>query len=252
MTKTKEEAISNLESLYNEIYNKDSDRYTYAEAIDMAIEALKANVVSHAVSREDYHNLLTALDDIDRALREYQAKEEQLSAESVSREPLDIFARMYRAERESARSGDTEVVSADDVSQLNFGTPITTTESLADVLPMEWSKEVLSGEKQVEVRADDLDLNRAECLIDAPSALPSAEARPYCVLEPRLPFRKPKTWHEKNDHTYICGDCGFEQAIYGNIDEYNCCPRCGIYKEYVDYGCMFPQKRTPYREDGEE
>lgn len=158
MTQTREEAISNLESLYNEIYNEDSDGYTYAEAIDMAIEALKVNVVSRAVSREDYHNLLTALDDIDKALREYQAKEEQLLA----------------------------------------------------------------------------------------------EARPYCVLEPRPLFRKPKTWHEKNGHTYICGDCGFEQAIYGNINEYNCCPRCGVYKEYVDYGCMFPQKRTPYREDGEE
>ena len=127
------------------------------ERLDDKVAELEEQLAD-TVSREDYHNLLMASKDIDRALREYQAKEEQLSA----------------------------------------------------------------------------------------------EARPYCVLEPRLPFRKPKTWHEKNGHTYICGDCGFEQAIYGNIDEYNCCPRCGVYKEYVDYGCMFPQKRTPYREDGEE
>lgn len=41
-----------------------------------------------------------------------------------------------------------------DVSQLNFRAPITMTESLADVSPMEWSKDVLSGEKKVEVKAD--------------------------------------------------------------------------------------------------
>lgn len=80
-------------------------------------------------------------------------------------------------------------------------------------------------------------------------SLPSAEAPPYCVLGQRPPWSEPKTWHEKNGHTYICGACGFEQAIYGNINEYNCCPRCGVYKEYVDYGGIFPQKRTPYRED---
>ena len=79
--------------------------------------------------------------------------------------------------------------------------------------------------------------------------VPSAEAPPYCALESGPSFKKPKTWHEKNSNTYICGDCGFEQAIYGNINEYNCCPRCGVYKEYVDYGCLFPQKRTPYREE---
>ena len=37
---TREEAIDNLESLYNEVYNEDSDGYIYAEAIDIAIEAL--------------------------------------------------------------------------------------------------------------------------------------------------------------------------------------------------------------------
>lgn len=34
-------------------------------------------------------------------------------------------------------------------------------------------------------------------------------------------------WIEKNSHTYICDHCGFEQAIYGNLDEYNYCPNCG-------------------------
>lgn len=38
---TREEAINNLESLYNEVYNEDSDGYNYAIALDMAIEALK-------------------------------------------------------------------------------------------------------------------------------------------------------------------------------------------------------------------
>ena len=44
-----------------------------------------------------------------------------------------------------------------DVGQLSFGTPITMTESLTDVSPMEWSKDVLSGEKKVEVKADNKD-----------------------------------------------------------------------------------------------
>ena len=38
---TKEEAINNLKDLWNEVYNEDSDGYIYAEAIDMAIEALQ-------------------------------------------------------------------------------------------------------------------------------------------------------------------------------------------------------------------
>lgn len=33
-------------------------------------------------------------------------------------------------------------------------------------------------------------------------------------------------WIEKNSHTYICSNCGFEQPIYGNLYEYNFCPRC--------------------------
>jgi len=86
---------------------------------------------------------------------------------------------------------------------------------------------------------------------NAINSLPSAEAPPYCVLGQRPPWSEPRTWHEKNSHTYICGDCGFEQAIYGNINEYNCCPRCGIYKEYVDFGGIFPKERTPYREESE-
>ena len=44
---TREEAINNLESLYNEVYNEDSDGYTYAEAIDMAIESLQKDIERH-------------------------------------------------------------------------------------------------------------------------------------------------------------------------------------------------------------
>lgn len=44
---TREEAINNLESLYNEIYNEDSDGYIYAEAIDMAIESLQRDIERH-------------------------------------------------------------------------------------------------------------------------------------------------------------------------------------------------------------
>lgn len=44
---TREEAINNLESLYNEVYNEDSDGYVYAEAIDMAIESLQKDIERH-------------------------------------------------------------------------------------------------------------------------------------------------------------------------------------------------------------
>ena len=56
----------------------------YTDAINVLTEVrerIKALPSAEAVSRKDYHNLLTASNDIDRALREYQAKEEQLSAE---------------------------------------------------------------------------------------------------------------------------------------------------------------------------
>ena len=42
---TREEAIDKLQDLWNEVYNEDSDGYDYAEAIDMAIEALSAEAV---------------------------------------------------------------------------------------------------------------------------------------------------------------------------------------------------------------
>lgn len=181
---TKEEAVKKFREIRS-FMKADNNLFpitTLGEAIDMAIFALSADgdlinrtdairevewalasckswksalmtlPSADVVSREDYHNLLMASDDIDRALREYQAKDENPSAEAASREPLDIFARMYRAERESARSDDAEAVSAD---------------------------------------------------------------RPH------------GEWIEKNSHTYICDHCGFEQAIYGNLDEYNYCPNCG-------------------------
>ena len=39
---TKKQSIDYLKDLWNEVYNEDSDGYNYAEAIDMAIEALQA------------------------------------------------------------------------------------------------------------------------------------------------------------------------------------------------------------------
>jgi hypothetical protein len=53
------------------------------EAVYLDMRAtISALPSADAVSREDYHNLLTASNDIDRALKEYQAKEEQLSADA--------------------------------------------------------------------------------------------------------------------------------------------------------------------------
>ena len=39
---TKSEAIAKLDDLRDEVYNEDSDGYTYAQAIDLAIESLSA------------------------------------------------------------------------------------------------------------------------------------------------------------------------------------------------------------------
>ena len=41
---TRDEAINNLNDLWNEVYNEDSDGYVYAEAIDIAIESLQNEV----------------------------------------------------------------------------------------------------------------------------------------------------------------------------------------------------------------
>ena len=34
-------------------------------------------------------------------------------------------------------------------------------------------------------------------------------------------------WIRKNYHTYICNQCGYEEAIYGNVEEYRFCSHCG-------------------------
>jgi rubrerythrin len=116
-----EDAKRNLDMTMCSIFELDTHYDLSAEVVPLSVvdkiseecERLEDRVaeleeqLADTVSREDYHNLLMASNDIDRALREYQAKEEQL-AEAVSCEPLDIFARMYRAERKSARGGDAE------------------------------------------------------------------------------------------------------------------------------------------------
>lgn len=44
---TIEEAINNLEDLWNEVYNEDFDGYDYAMAIDMAIKSLQKDIERH-------------------------------------------------------------------------------------------------------------------------------------------------------------------------------------------------------------
>lgn len=69
---TREEAINNLESLYNEVYNEDSDGYAYAEAIDMAIEALKAEG-AQGIGR--YENAMQKLREMPKYLNGIKAKQ---------------------------------------------------------------------------------------------------------------------------------------------------------------------------------
>lgn len=54
---TKSEAIEKLDDLRDEVYNEDSDGHSYAQAIDMATESLRADTVS----RSQYQGLLNAI-----------------------------------------------------------------------------------------------------------------------------------------------------------------------------------------------
>ena len=77
---TREEAIAILTET-QVVYFAPNGKQKAQEALDMAIEALS----SDTVSRETYHNLVIASNDIDRALREYQDKEENGELVSVVR-----------------------------------------------------------------------------------------------------------------------------------------------------------------------
>ena len=100
----REDAIDAVHKYFNDAINNESrginkdgyDVFTDAKSVNallyhnkMVSKALSALPSAEVVSREDYHNLLMALNDIDRALREYQAKEEQLLAEAVQGEWID-------------------------------------------------------------------------------------------------------------------------------------------------------------------
>lgn len=93
----REDAIDAVHKYFNDAINNEPrginkdgyDVFTDAKSVNallyhnkMVSKALSALPSAEVVSREDYHNLLMASNDIDRALREYQAKEEQLSVEA--------------------------------------------------------------------------------------------------------------------------------------------------------------------------
>lgn len=139
---TREEAIYRLKNIAW-LYGS-AEREQNIEAIDMAIEALLVETKGDLISRQwllDLYatpkdkdnvewkvplevvrqNILDApsaeavpLSVVDKISEECERLEDRVAeleeqlADTVSREPLDIFARMYRAERESARGGDAE------------------------------------------------------------------------------------------------------------------------------------------------
>ena len=77
---TNEEAIDNLQDLWNEVYNEDSDGYNYAEAIDMAIEALSADGVGR------YENAMQKLREMPKYLNGVKEKQiKKISANEVVR-----------------------------------------------------------------------------------------------------------------------------------------------------------------------
>lgn len=68
---------------------------------------------AEAVSRKDYHNLLMALNDIDRALREYQAKEELPSVKPIQTrncDGCDIFTMAEELAKASIDACADEIV----------------------------------------------------------------------------------------------------------------------------------------------
>lgn len=84
---TKEEAINNLESLYNEIYNEDSDGYIYAEAIDMAIKALQTEC-AQGVGR--YENAMQKLQEMPKYFNGIKAKQiKKISVDVAQGEWID-------------------------------------------------------------------------------------------------------------------------------------------------------------------
>ena len=110
---TKEEAIQALNEIFDD---SEFSRYEawYGTAMKMAIEALSADVVS----REDYHNLLMASNDIDRALREYQAKDELASVEAAQKWiPTSEKLPEYRKTVLISTSWDVKVACLDSVKE---------------------------------------------------------------------------------------------------------------------------------------
>ena len=71
----RKEAINELCEMVKDCFDAD------AELIDAIKTTINELPSAEDVSREDYHNLLTALDDVDRALRQYQAKYENQSTD---------------------------------------------------------------------------------------------------------------------------------------------------------------------------
>lgn len=65
---TKEEAIDNLQDLWNEVYNEDSDGYNYAEALDMAIEALSKPTCKKC---EDLISRKQAIDELNEFIKPF-------------------------------------------------------------------------------------------------------------------------------------------------------------------------------------
>lgn len=72
------EGIETVQSYLNILINsrRHGDDFTFINVLTDIRNKISALPSADVVSREDYHNLLMASNDIDRALREYQAKEE--------------------------------------------------------------------------------------------------------------------------------------------------------------------------------
>lgn len=210
------------------------------DGIDNIVNRIKALPAADAVSREDYHNLLMASNDIDRALREYQEKEE---AEAVHKPDYSYEADMVRRLKESR--------SAEAVPQ------------------MEHDREWIIGciEHDGFIKTDRFD-KANQIILDALSA----EAKTKCVAQIKVDteevVRRIKEEYDITDGWILCSEGLPKKGEVVLITNGKGNVRCGQYRsEYdvrdgthywwwkgktVESVLAWMPLPKPYREDGEQ
>ena len=81
----------------------------------------------------------------------------------------------------------------------------------------------------IEALSEPVNENR-EIIKDILQMMPTAyllEALGVATFDELMDSERTGEWIRKNYHTYICNQCGYEESIYGNVDDYRFCSHCG-------------------------